>query len=709
MSWTNSDITHLFEPSAIAIIGASHDEKKIGYKILSNVVSGGYKGAIYPINPKGGKILGLDVYQSLNEVPNDIDLVVIAIPSSLVFDAIKKCADKNVKFAAIITSGFSEIGNIDVEKHIVEYARSKNMRILGPNIFGVYSAYSSLNATFGPSVQPGSVAIITQSGALGLSMIGKTAVENMGLSTIVSVGNKSDINEADLLSYLGKQASTKVILMYIEGIHEGERLIKVLKTTAREKPIIVIKSGRSQRGAIAVASHTGSLAGADNVFDDIMKQCGVLRAENIQEAFHWCRFFANVSSTSQGPAVIITNGGGLGVMAADACEKFGVDLCDNVHMMSQIFGKVTPDFGSTKNPIDITGQATSRHYDAALTAALNNDNISAVIGLYCETAVFDSENLVSLIEKNAKKYAERCKPLVFSIFGGVNVEQSIISLRKKRIPIFDNVYDAISSLGAMYWHKQYIKNYSHQLVDADIDINAIEAIAKNAIADNRFFLLAQEAKEIMNIAGIPTPQSYVAHNLDEVLKYVKRIQYPVVMKVVSRDIIHKSEAGGVILNLENEQEIINAYEAIRHSCKQYAPNAYIEGFEIAEMIHSGTEIIVGARKDSNFGPIIMCGLGGIYVEIMKDIAFRSANLSYQEIMNMIKEIKSYSILLGVRGESKKDIDSLINTIIMVETIIKKCKFIMDIEINPVAVYDQGSGVKAVDVRILVSNEGACYK
>lgn len=698
------DIRYLFEPRSIAVIGASHDKGKIGYNFLENIIQGGYRGKIYPINPKGGEILGLKVYKDISGVKGEIDMACIMIPARLVFDAVKACADKGVKFAPIISSGFSEIGNNEEERKIVEYANSKGMRILGPNIFGVYSSNSSMNATFGPdNIQPGGVAIISQSGALGLSMIGKTAVENIGLSAIVSVGNKADIEESDLLEYLMNREETKIILIYIEGVRNGERMIETLKRATLKKPVIVIKSGRSRRGAIAVASHTGSLAGSDKIFDDIMRQCGVLRAETIRDAFNWCKFFASAPLPPGRKALIITNGGGIGVMAADACEKYNVELYDDPNELKAMFLSDMPAFGSTKNPIDLTGQATSQHYTAALDAALRSKNINSVIALYCETALFDSENLSSMIEKNYHKYRNGGKPLVFSIFGGERVENSINILRKKNIPVFDDVYEAVSCLGSMGAYKQHTVQYSGEIADADINAGAIEKVAKKALDEGRSFLMAHEGERIMEIAGVRTPKSKIAKNLNEAVKAAEGIGYPVVMKIVSKDILHKSDVGGVVLNLENKGEVIDAYEVMVHNCKLRKPDAVIDGVQIAEMIKpGGVEIIVGARKDQCFGPTVMCGMGGIYVEVINDVAFRAASLNRKEVISMIKEIKSYKILLGARGDERKDIEALADVITKLGAVIRKCKSITDIEINPVAVYEQGEGIVAVDVRVLLS-------
>ncbi|MBM3235216.1 acetate--CoA ligase family protein [Candidatus Poribacteria bacterium] len=701
-----SDMTYLFEPRAVAIIGASNNQDKIGYKIIENITYNQYPGKIYPVNPKGGEILGLPVYKTLNDIADHIDLACIAIPAKYTFAAVKDCALRGVKFLVIMTSGFAEIGNAEEERKIVTYANEHGMRVLGPNIFGIYSSMASLNATFGPKeVKPGNVAIITQSGALGIAMFGKTKAENIGLSAVVSVGNKADLDEADLLGYLLANEETKVILMYIEGIRDGEKLIAVLKETTKKKPVVVIKSGKSKKGAIAAASHTGSLAGADEIFSDIMKQCGVIRAESIQEALIWCKVLSNSPVPKGENTVIITNGGGFGVMAADACEKYNVNLYDDIQTTNKVFSKAVPEFGSAKNPIDITGQATINDYELALNAALRNDAIDAIICLGCGTAVLDTEKLPLTIAKFFSQ-SQAVKPVVFSFLGGTEIEDSIHQLRMKGIPIFSDVYEAVSCLGAIYSHYRNLKYKSEVTAlveEIEIDTRAIEAIIQKVRSDKRQFLLTQEARGVMAAAGIRMPKSYIARNIAESVTYAEEIGYPVVMKVVSKDIIHKSDVGGVALDLENKDEVTDAYQAIIHSCRLHSPNAIIEGIEVSEMIPAGTEVILGTRRDRGFGPIVMFGLGGIYVEVMKDVSFRALPLNSTEAIAMIKEIRSYPLLLGVRGEGKKDINSVVDTLIRLGAILQRCDSISDIEINPLIVYEEGEGSRPVDARILLAN------
>jgi len=696
-------VQSLFEPRSIAVIGASASPGKIGHSIMNNIVSGGYRGSVYPVNPKGGDMFGLPVARDINDIEDDIDLVSISVPAPLVLQAVEACARKGVKHIQIITSGFSEIGNTEEEHRIADIARDHGIRVLGPNIFGLFSAAASLNATFSASTIPsGHVAILTQSGALGIAMIGKTGVENIGLSAIVSLGNKCDLDEADLLEYLVAQEQTKVILMYIEGVKDGEELISALNRATRHKPIVVIKSGRSKRGAMAAASHTGSLAGSDAVFDAIMRQCGVLRADSIEEAFNWCKFLAFSPLPSGNNTVIVTNGGGVGVMATDACERFGIELLDDQAALKKIFGPATPSFGSTKNPIDITGGAGAPDYELALSAPVGSEQIDATIALYCETATFDSNNLAAMISDTFTRHRTAGKPISYAVVGGEKVDAAMRKLVVENVPVYADVYDAVSAMGAAYRYRRFQSDRPDQAEMAEIDLARIEAVIDNALAENRTFLLSNEGAQVMEAAGITIPQTRVVKNIDAAVHVADEIGYPVVLKIVSRDILHKSDAGGVALDLDDRTELVDAYEAILHNARQYDPNATIDGVEVAEMIRPGTELIVGARVDQSFGPVVMCGFGGIYVEVMKDVAFRASPLHRNEVLAMLKEIRSFPILMGVRGEKQRDIDTVIDTIIRISTIIERCKKITDIEINPIVVYGQGEGIKALDARILIS-------
>ncbi len=703
MSDSAPDIRRLFEPRGVAVVGASAQPGKIGHKILANILAGGYRGRTFPVNPRGGEVLGLPACKSVEEIDGPVDVAVLAIPVEKVHDAVVGCGKQGIPFLLVVTSGFSEVGNVAEERRILAAAREHGVRIVGPNIFGFYSGAAALNATFGPrDITPGNVAIITQSGALGVAMIGKTAVENIGLSAIVSVGNKADIDEADLLGYLAGHDGTKVIFMYVEGVKEGGKLVRALRAATAQKPVVVIKSGRSKRGAVAAASHTGSLAGSDEIFDDVMRQCHVLRAETVKEALSWCKLFAHVAPPSGDNAVIVTNGGGMGVLATDACEKYGVHLYDDHEELKRAFAPLMPSFGSARNPIDLTGEAGVEHYRGALDAALRNPAIHSAIGLYCETAVLDIVSCTPILAEAERAWRAGGKPLVFALFGGGRVAEQLDALRRTGASAFDEPYEAVQSLGALYRHRDWLRQPQGAAETVEVDAARIQAVADQARADGRRFLLAPEASAVLDAAGIPRPQTALARTLDEAVRSAEAIGFPVVLKVVSRDILHKSDVGGVALHLDDAGEVIDAYEAILHNCRARVPKAVIDGIEVCEMAAQGVETIVGARRDASVGPIVMFGLGGIYVEVLKDVAFRALPLGRGDAGAMLAQIRSYPLLLGVRGEKRKDTDAVQATILRVGAILQRCPDVSDIEVNPLVVYEQGKGARAVDARILLA-------
>jgi acetyltransferase len=684
----------LFNPRSVAVIGASHHEGKIGHTLLRNIVLSGYKGKIYPVNPNGGEILGLKVYKSMDEINDEIDLALIVVPANVAVNTVEDVAKKS-KFAVVITSGFSEIGNIEGEKILIEKARKYGMRILGPNVFGIYSGIAPINATFGPSeVKKGNIAIVTQSGALGIAMIGKTAEENMGLSAIVSLGNKSDIDEVDVLSYLFKDDLTKVIFLYIEGMKNGREFLNLLSKRPGEKKIIILKSGRSKVGARAVASHTGSLAGSDAIFSAAFRQAGVLRAESLEDGLNWVTTIALSPEPVGENVVIVTNGGGLGVIAADACEKYGLHLFDDMEILKKTFQDVIPSFGSYRNPVDITGQARGEDYKRALERAFQEDSIHSILALYCEAGDLTPQEIEKAIIETHPKYN---KPALYVIFGGKGASNLIKSLNMRGIPAFSDVEDAVSSLYALY--KVCEKPEESKFEEIGMNEERIREIIDNVIKEGRDKLLSNEAKEIISCLNIDVPSFAVAKNIEEAIYHANKIGYPVAMKIISEDIIHKTDVGGVVLNIDDEKEIVEAYEAIMENCKRNAPKAMIRGVEISKMVEKGVETIVGATTDDSFGKVIMFGLGGVYVEVMKDVSFRIAPASKNEIRKMIKEIESYPLLEGVRGEKRKDIESVVDAIYRIGMLVTKFDEIQELDINPLMVYEKG--VKVIDARISI--------
>ena len=457
-----SNLKYLFSPSSIAVIGASRKPGKIGHAIVKNLLDYGFKGKIYPVNPTADEILGLKAYKSVLEIPDKVDMVVVSIPAQKVIPAIEEAGKKGAKVAVVITSGFSEVGNVELERKMVETAHKYGMRILGPNIFGVAYTPADMNATFGPKdILKGGIAFITQSGALGIALMGWTLLEEIGLSAIVSMGNMADLDVVEVSQFLAEDPNTKVITIYLEGLKEGtgKTFVKLMKEVTKKKPVIVLKAGRSERGAAAAASHTGSLAGADIIYDVAFRQSGILRAITIEEMFDWARAFALQPLPKGENAVIITNGGGAGVMATDACADYGVNLYVPPEDLKAEFKKCMPWFGSPKNPVDLTGMAVEDNYYKALKVAYNDDRVHSVIVLYCRTAILDPMNLAKVILQAYKEAKEegKEKPTVVSMIGGTDVYEAMRHLNREGIPAYPIPERAVASLGALYKYKRYLE------------------------------------------------------------------------------------------------------------------------------------------------------------------------------------------------------------------------------------------------------------
>ncbi len=454
------ELDALFKPRSIAIVGASRKPGKIGYTILRNIIEYGYRGRVYPINPKADEILGLKAYPSVLKVPDEIDAAVIAVPSHIVLSVARECGEKGVKVLVVITAGFGEAGNVEAERELVRIARTYGMRILGPNIFGVAYTPSRLNATFGPKdIREGNIAFISQSGALGIALMGWTVMEEIGLSALVSIGNMADLDVVEVSRYLADDPNTKVIAIYLEGLKPGtgRRFVEVMKEVVLKKPVIVIKAGRSLRGAVAAASHTGSLAGSDNVYDAAFRQTGVLRAYSVEEMFDWARAFACQPLPRSRRTIIITNGGGVGVLATDAAEEHGLDLIQPSPSLRERFQKAMPWFGSPRNPVDLTGQALVDNYVEALRVAYESSDIDDIVLLYCRTAILDPRDLAKAVIDVHREYMDKGKPIVVGMVGGVDVYEAMKILNRECIPAYPSPERAISSLAAMARYMEFTR------------------------------------------------------------------------------------------------------------------------------------------------------------------------------------------------------------------------------------------------------------
>jgi len=698
-------LTGVIEPKTVAVIGASATPGKIGYSVVQNLVNDGFKGTIYPINPGVDEILGLKAYPSIADVPTNVDAAIITIPAKAVLSVIDDCGKKGVKGIIVITSGFSETGNRELEQELVSKAHANGIRVLGPNIIGVLSNSASFNGSFAPFLPySGKGALISQSGALLIALDAATYTRRVGFEKLISIGNMADIDFADLIEWLDKDPNTSCISLYIEGFKNGRSFMEVAQKTS--KPIVALKAGVSEHGAAAAASHTGSLAGAAKVYGAAFQQSGVIQASDLNNLFDRTLALSLQPPLKGDNLLIITNGGGVGVLATDAAEKYGIPLKFAPKDVQAELKKHMPEFGSAKNPVDLTGQAGYDWYYESLRYAIGHEWVDGVVVLYCETAVTNPLEIAQGLKKAIDEAGAKDKPVTVSFVGGEKSDEGIRWLVENGIPAYTAPDLAVNAMAAL---REYAR--SRELISSapdaefEVDEKLAREIIKNAREDGRDSLTEIEAKEVFRAYGLPTTTTKLARTADEAVELAKKIGFPVVMKIVSPDILHKSDAGGVKVNIKDEQAAREAYQTILDNAKAYKADANIHGVAVQEMAPWGTEVILGSVNDPTFGPTMMFGLGGIFVEVLKDVTFRVAPVSQNQAKNMLGEIRGAPILRGVRGEAPRDQKAL------AETISRYSKMILDLrdeisesDANPVLVYEEGKGIKVVDARIILKKK-----
>lgn len=692
----------LLRPQSIAVVGASNKEGKIGYTVVKNLLDSHYAGAIYPINPTDSEILGLQAYPSVLDVPGPIDAAAIIVPAKLVPMVTEECGKKGVKGLIIIASGFSEVGRQDLEKQVVDIAHSYGMRVLGPNIVGILSNSDLCNASFAPFLPlPGRAALVSQSGALLIAMDASTYTRRVGFDKMVSIGNMSDVNFADTIEWLDQDESTACICLYIEGLRNGRAFINAALKAA--KPIIALKAGVSAHGAAAAASHTGSLAGSGKIYDTAFQQGGVVRASDLNNLFDRTLVLSLQPPMQGDNMLIITNGGGVGVLATDAAERYGVPLRFAPADVQAELKKHMPEFGSAKNPVDLTGMAGKDWYYASVRFAFAHSWVDGLAVLYCETAMTDPLEIAQGIKQALEDAGVEGKPVAVSFVGGEQSAAARKWLVENGIPAYDAPDVAINALAAL---REYARSRQMAAVSfqpyADVDEAAARQIIANARTHKNSSLTEIESKKIFRAYGMPVAMTELATTEDEAVRIAEQIGYPIVMKIMSHDILHKSDAGGVKVNIKNAEGAREAFRTIIANAKAYKADAVIEGVAVQEMAPWGTEVIVGSVNDPTFGPSVMFGLGGIFVEILKDVTFRVAPVSAEQSYKMLEEIKAGAILAGARGETPRDRKALSEVLSRYSQMITDLgDEIAESDANPVLVYEEGQGVKVVDARIIL--------
>lgn len=691
-------LNQIFKPEGIALVGASSNKGKLGYRILKNLVDGGYKGAVYPVNRKGDAILGIKGYKSINDVPETPELVLLVIPSELVCDVAKRCGERGVKGLVVISAGFKEAGKEgrEREEELKEIVKTYKMRLIGPNCLGVIDTVNNLNASFAFEMPPkGRISFITQSGALGTAVLDWAVKEEIGLSKFVSFGNMADVSETDLIQEFGEDPDTNVILLYLEGLKDGKKFIETARKVSMKKPIVMVKSGRSFAGSKAVSSHTGSLAGSDKAYDAALQQAGVIRANSVQELFDCAIAFAYQPPVTGKKIAIVTNAGGPAVMAVDAVEEEKMTIADISEKAKTVLREFLPASASVNNPVDILGDALAETYGRSMDIVLGDKGVDALLAVLTPQVV---TQIPETAEKVVSVYKKHQKPVLGCFMGGHRIEAGIEVLMKKGVPNYPFPERAISALRSMYGYYRWRKQDKGSLAQFDVDRAAVKSILTTVKAEGRTTVGDIESRKILGCYGIETVSSFLAKDAGDCAKIIKQTGLPAVMKLVSPDILHKTEAGGVKVGIKTVEEAEQAFTDIKSSARAYKKDAIIEGVQIQPLISEGVEVIVGVNKDAQFGHLLMFGLGGVYVELLKDVSFRVVPIMNRDAEDMVNSIKTVQMLKGFRNIPERDICAVTDILLRVSQLCTDFPEIKEMDINPLMVMEQGSGAIAVDAR-----------
>jgi len=688
-------------PKSIAIIGASDKRGSVGRTITSNIMNG-FKGTVFPISPSRPTVFYKKAYKSVLDVPKPIDLAVIVIKNTIVPDVLEECGKKKIKGAIIITAGFKEVDEEGkkLEQRLKDIAKKYKIAVIGPNCLGVMNLdpKTMMNSTF-LKITPksGQIALVSQSGAICAALCEDASAQGIGFSAVVSMGNKAVMSEIDVLNMLANHKQTKVIVMYLEDMGNGQEFLKVCKNITRKfkKPILVLKSGRSPEGAKAAMSHTGALMGSDEIYEALLKQSGAIRVDTMEELFDYAVAFAKQPLPTKGGLVIVSNAGGPAIISTDACSKNGIKMAKIENIRSKI-DSVIPPWGSSRNPVDIVGDADFNRFENVLDRVLAHPNVGSVITMCTPSGTLDYDRLAEVIVTMSKKYKKTMLASLMGLDEGITNREI---LAKGGIPYYTCAEGAIRTLTAMLRFSNWISSTPGKISNFKVNKTAVKKIIDKVKKEGRPNLLEEEGQEVLRAYGFPLPKSSLAKTENDAVKIAKKIGYPVVMKIASPQIIHKSDAGGVKVNLTNDQDLKSAFKEIVANAKKYNKKAEIKGVLIVEMVKGGKEMIIGSKLESGMGPVIMLGMGGIYVEVLKDVTFKLAPVTDKEADDMISSIKMKKILEGVRGEKPSDKSKLSECIQKLSQLVTDFSEIKELDMNPVLVMEKGKGCKILDVRI----------
>ena len=694
-------LEEIFAPQSVAVVGASPDPSRLGHRVLKNVIDNGYKGRIYPIHPTASAVLGQTAYPSVAAVPADVELAVLVIPPQHVLNVVEECGQKGVRGLVVITAGFKEVGGegVKLEQQLVEIVQRYGMRMVGPNCLGVIDTVSDLNASFAALMPAdGEIAFMSQSGAVCTAILDWSKEANIGFSRFVSLGNKSDVDEVALLQAWGNDPQNKVILAYLEGISDGPGFIQAAREVTKRTPVIAIKSGTTAAGTRAISSHTGSLAGSESAYESAFGQSGIIRARTMEQLFDFALVFAYQPLLTGSRIAIVTNAGGPGIIATDAIERAGLQMAEFTPSTISQLQATLPATANVYNPTDVIGDAKADRYRIGIQAALTDPNVDAVLVLFTPQAGSEAE---ATVEAMAELSANQSKPIVASFMGAYSIKPALKLLNQYKIPNYEFPERAVSALEAMWQHRRWREQPAMTYARFDVDKEHVRELFAQVREAGRVELGEIEAREVMAAYGMRLPDSRLSRSPEEAAEIAKEIGFPVVMKISSPDILHKSDIGGVRVGIADPQAASDSYELIAYRARKFSPNARIWGVLVQEMARKGREVLVGVSRDPQFGALIGVGMGGIYVEVLKDVVFRLAPLSREEVREQLRAIRSFPLLQGVRGEQTADLEAVEDIVLRVSQLVSDFPEIVEMDINPLVVYNRGEGVIVLDARIIL--------
>lgn len=691
----------LLYPDTVAVIGASRSPGKVGYAVVANLIQAGFKGTIVPVNPAGGDVLGLTCFPSLEAFGKPVDMAVVVVPPLAVKAAIESAIRANAKAAVVITAGFREVGpdGVQLERELADLCARAGVRLMGPNCLGVLNIHHRMNATFTACVPPaGSISVISQSGALCVAILDWAATEKLGLGKVLSIGNKADLNEVDFLQALAEDGQTSVIACYLESIEDGNKFLQVAEEAAAIKPVVILKVGTTQAGAKAASSHTGSLAGVDMAYGAAFKRAGVIRAETFEQLLDYVQAFAAQPLPRGYRVGIITNAGGPGIMAADAAETIGLRMAPPSEEIRQRLRAALPAAASIGNPVDVIGDADPDRYMKAFELVQQDETIDGVIVLVTP------QNMTRPVELAQRIIAAHsgAKPVLAAFLGGEEVAAAKAQLMAAGIPNYPSPERAVAALKAMCDYAAWRRRPPRVVTRFGINRRRVNRVIQWHVRSHNKQVGEVEAKEILRAYDFNILPGQIARSADEAVEIAESIGYPVVLKILSPDIIHKSDFGGVRLNIVNAEQVRDAFDLMMVRIQQRAPTAHLRGALVEKMGSRGREVILGMTRDPHFGPLLMFGLGGIFVEVMKDVTFYLAPITRDEAMQMLRGTRSYALLQGARGQAPVDLEGIAGALQRISQLVTDYPQILELDINPFIVGPVGMQAYVADARMTLA-------